>query len=425
MKSTTRRTFLGLAGTGMVAALATKPTSAAPSERVRHALIGAGGRGRAHAQNFSALADCEIVAICDVDPTRRRIFAERLPDSARLAVHEEYRRILDDPEIDTVSIATADHWHTSIALAALAAGKHVYVEKPGSHNIREARILAKAAAASGKCVQFGTQSRSHRSFHDAVAFMRDGGLGKVRIAKAINHQHREPIGRQPECDPPEGVNYDLWLGPAPKRPFTQNRWHYNWHWFWDYGSGDIGNDGIHQIDQARWGLGVDLPKAVVASGTQLYYDDDHETPDTQTVVYEYDNCHLLYEMRLWTDYPLEGHDNGVIFYGDKGRMEFGRQGAKATFADGQQKEFGPPGGMAEHVRNFIDCVKANAPEALNGPIAEGALSATLCHLGNIGMKAARTLHIDPDTGDCKGDAEATGMYAREYRKGYELPEIFG
>ncbi len=417
-----RRNFLDVAGAAALAGLATRRVSAASSERVRHALIGTGGRGRAHAQHFSSFDDCEIVAVCDVDPQRRNIFAERLPNSEGVVVHEDYRRVLDDPDIDTVSIATPDHWHTIIAVAALNAGKHVYVEKPGSHNIREARLLAKGAA-SGKCVQFGAQGRSSNSFREAVAFMRDGGLGKIRMAKAINHQHRKPIGREPDTDPPEGVNYDLWLGPAPRRSFSQNRWHYNWHWFWDYGNGDIANDGIHQIDQARWGLGVGLPNAVVASGGQLYYDDDHETPDTQTVVYEYDDCQLLYEMRLWTDYKLEGHDNGVIFYGDKGRMEFGRGGATAIFIDGEEKFFGHDSDVASHIRNFLDCAKADTPEALQGCIAEGSTSAMLCHLGNIATRVGRKLHIDPKTGDCKNDAEAAAMYAREYREGYELPEL--
>jgi len=241
------------------------------------------------------------------------------------------------------------------------------------------------------------------------------------MAKAINHQHRPPIGREPECDPPEGVNYDLWLGPAPKHAFTQNRWHYNWHWFWDYGSGDLGNDGIHQLDQARWGLGVTIPNAVVASGGQYYYDDDHETPDTQTVIYEYDECQLVFEMRLWTNYKLEGHDNGVVFYGDNGKVEFGREGSKATFLDGQEKVFGPYADMKDHVRNFLDCVKENNPDGLYAPIVEGAISTTLCHLGNIATRVKQRLEINPETWQCANVPEAVELYKREYRKGYELP----
>lgn len=422
MENTTRRTFLGIAGAGALAGMAHSRLSAAvPSERVRHALIGTGNQGKQHAKLFSGFDDCEIVALCDVDPERRQGFAQRLPNTERIAIHEDYRRILDDPEIDSVSIATPDHWHGPIALAALQAGKHVYVEKPCAHNIREVMLLKDAAAASGKCVQHGTQGRSAPAFQAAVSFLREGGLGKVRAAKAINHQMRGPIGREPECDPPEGVNYDLWLGPAPLHPFTKNRWHYNWHWFWDYGGGDMVNDGIHQVDQARWGLGAGIPNAVIASGGQLFYDDDHETPDTQTVIYEYPDCQLVYEMRLWTDYSMEGHDNGVVFYGDKGKLEFGRKGARATFIGGEQKEFGSGPDMTDHVRNFLDCVKANTPEKVNGPISEGAISATLCHLGNIATRVGRKLAIDPETWQCKDDPEAAALYTREYRKGYELP----
>ena len=397
--------------------------SAAPSERVRHALIGTGNQGKRHAQLFSEFEDCDLVAICDVDPVRRNAFAEKLSHLKTLAVYDDYRRIIGDPEIDSVSIATPDHWHTPLALMALKAGKHVYVEKPCSHNIAEAQLLLKAAETTGKCVQHGTQGRAGKALQEAVAFMRDGGIGKVRMAKAINHQHRPPIGREPECDPPEGVNYDLWLGPAPKHAFTQNRWHYNWHWFWDYGSGDIGNDGIHQLDQARWGLGVTIPNAVVASGGQYYYDDDHETPDTQTVIYEYDDCQLVFEMRLWTNYKLEGHDNGVVFYGDNGKVEFGREGSKVTFVDGQEKVFGPYADIKDHFRNFLDCVKANDPSGLNSHIREGATSTTLCHLGNIATRVQRRLVIEPETWQCVNDPEAAALYKREYRKGYELPVV--
>lgn len=423
MNKTNRRDFLGVVGTGMVAGLTATRFSIAqtPGHRIQHAIIGTGGQGRGHAQAFSSFEDCDVVAICDVDPQRRENIGNRLPNSDQVMLDEDYRRILDNPDIDSVSIATPDHWHTPIALAALEAGKHVYVEKPCSHTIHEAKLLAQAAAASGKCVQHGTQGRSSVSIKEGIAFMRSGIIGEVRMAKAINHQHRRPIGRTPVSDPPPGVNYDLWTGPAPAHPFTQNRWHYNWHWFWDYGAGDISNDGIHQIDQARWGLGVEIPKAVVASGGQLYYDDDNETPDTQTVIFEYDKCHLLYEMRLWTEYPLEGHDNGVIFYGDGGRLEIGRRGCEATLLDGEKVNFGPYVSIADHMRNFLDCIKNNTPSALAAQMDDAAVSTALCYLGNIATRVERRLTLDPDTWNCIDDPEALAMYTKEYRQGYELP----
>ncbi len=427
MRASSRRAFLATAGRGVVAGLAlpalsvTAQTSA--TGRVRHAIIGTGNQGKRHAQAFSTFPDCEIVALCDVDPNRRQLVAGKLPNPDRIALVEDFRRVLDDKSIDSVSIATPDHWHTPVALAAIQAGKHVYVEKPCAHNINEARFLAKAAAASGRCVQQGTQGRSSESIKQAVALLRDGVIGKVRLAKAINHQLREPIGREPEASPPEGVNYDLWLGPAPLHPFTKNRWHYNWHWFWDYGCGDIANDGIHQVDQARWGLGVGLPNAVSASGGQLFYDDDHQTPDTQVITFEYDHCYLMYEMRLWTDYPMEGHDNGVVFYGDKGKLEIGRGGCDVFLKGEEKRHIGPYANIEDHFRNFLDCVKAGNPAGLNGGIGEGAVSTTLCHLGNIATRVNRKLRIDPEKGECMDDGEANRLFTREYRQGYELPQI--
>jgi predicted dehydrogenase len=427
MTDLTRRKFIKSTGQGILASTAAftlaKGPSAAPSERVRHAVVGLGGQGRRHAKTFASFEDCDVVAVCDVDPERRDKAVAELPETPKVAQVKDFRKIIDNPEIDTVSVATPDHWHTPVALAALVAGKHVYVEKPCSHNVHEGAVLAQAAKRYGKCVQHGTQSRSGKGIQDAVRFLQEGNLGKVRMAKAINHQLRRPIGRAPESSPPPGVNYDLWLGPAPAHPFTENRWHYNWHWFWDYGTGDIGNDGVHQVDQARWGLGVGLPLAVTASGGQLFYDDDHQTPDTQMVTFEYEDKYLVYEMRLWTDYKMDGHDNGTIFYGDKGTLEIGRKGCEVTFVGEPKKQVGGGQDFNGNIRNFLDCVKANDPSGLNAPISEGAISASLSHLGNVATRVGRKLCFDETNLTCKGDEEATRLLSREYREGYELPEI--
>ncbi len=388
---------------------------AAPSERVRIAVIGVGGQGSNHAEWWADMDDCELVAVCDVDPKRRNKVAKETKSKPV----DDFRRILDDPTIDAVSIATPDHWHTPVALAALVAGKHVYVEKPCCHNIREGQLLVKAAKQFGKCVQHGTQYRGDSDAIEGIRRMREGIIGEVFMAKAINHQRRGKIGRAPVTDPPPGVNYDLWLGPAPKHPFTKNRWHYKWHWFWDYGTGDMGNDGIHQVDVARWGLGVGFPKAASVSGGQLWYDDDHETPDTQTVVFEYDKCHLIYEMRLWTPYKLEGHDNGNVFYGTKGRMEIGRDGCHVIVGGDRKRIKGErsPGIR----RNFIDCVKANDPSKLLAPIEEGFASAALCHIGNIGVRlGGARLEYDSQNHRFINNPEANKYLTRKYRKGYEL-----
>lgn len=425
MTDWTRRRFIKTAGAGIAASaspfiMTSGEARVAPSERVRHAVIGAGGQGRSHCRGFADIKECELVAVCDVDPERRARAVKGLPNSNKIAQYQDYRRIVDDKTIDTISIATPDHWHTPVALAAIVAGKHVYVEKPCSHNIIEGHLLTDAAKKYRKCVQHGTQKRSSSDVKAAVQFMREGGLGKVRMAKAINHQLRGPIGREPESDPPPGVNYDLWLGPAPKRPFTKNRWHYNWHWFWDYGTGDMGNDGIHQVDIARWGLGVGYPNVLTASGGQLFYNDDHETPDTQIVTFEYDNCYLMYEMRLWTRYKLEGHDNGDIFYGDKGKLEVGRGGCVVKLTGKEDKRIKGAGGEGI-MQNFIDAVKADDPSMLDAPIEEGAISAALCHLGNITTRlGCGQLKYDPVKRIVPGNAEATALLGRKYRAGYEL-----
>lgn len=423
MGSQSRREFIRTSAALTAAAAMGGAHAATPKERVRHAVIGTGGQGQNHARLFDDLDNCEVVGLCDVDPKRLEEARGRVGKNNEVRMSTDFREILADESIDSVSIATCDHWHTPVALFALKAGKHVYVEKPCSHNVREGFILDAAAKKTGKCVQHGTQSRSSEGIQAAVEYMRAGKLGKVRAAKAINHQFRGPIGRAPESTPPEGVNYDLWTGPAPLHPFTENRWHYNWHWFWDYGCGDIANDGVHQIDVARWGLGVGYPKRIVASGGQWFYDDDHETPDMQMVTYEYDECCLIYEMRLWTDYALEGHENGNVFYGDNGRLDIGREGCIVTLKGERPEKLGGGADTGKHMQNFINAVAANDPMLLNAPVSEGAISAALCHLGNVSTRVGRPLEFDAAEIKCTGDRDATKLLSREYRRGYELPEV--
>ena len=417
----TRRDALKVGAAGAAVAWSIGGRAGASDAPLRHAVIGTGGMGRNHLRGFGEAPDCVLVAASDVDPERRKQVSELLQGKADVAFYPDFRELLADPDIDSVSIATPDHWHTPVALHALLAGKHVYVEKPCSHNIHEAFVLERVARETGLCVQHGTQHRSGAGPKDAVKFMREGGLGKVRMAKAINHQLRGPIGREPDAETPPGVDYDMWLGPAPVRPFSKNRWHYNWHWHWDYGTGDAGNDGVHQIDMMRWGMGVDLPARVTSVGGQLFYDDDHETPDTQTAIFEYGDVYLMYEMRLWTDYKMEGHDNGVVFYGDKGKLEVGRNGCDVTLIGEERKNIGGPHDFTENVRNFIACARAGTPENLNAPIAEGAKSTILCHLANIGTRVGRPLTLNADGTQAEGDDVANSLFTRNYREGYGLP----
>lgn len=394
------------------------------------AVVGMNGRGRALSGSFHDVAGVRVVALCDVDGNVLDREVKKLKDRGEnVNTYTDYRRMLEDKSIDAVAVATPDHWHVPVAAFCVIAGKDVYVEKPLSHTISEGRLLVNMARKYGRIVQHGTQSRSAKGLMDAIEYLRSGELGKIRMAKAINSQLRPPISRVPDSETPANVNYDLWLGPAPKRPFNRNRFHYNWHWFWDYGTGDTGNDGIHQIDIARWGLGVELPKAVSCSGGQLFYDDDHQTPDTQIATFEYDQVYLMYEMRLWTPYEHEGHDNGNIFYGDNGKMSIGRKGWQVTFKDGSQ---GPGGGRGDdsHAENFIKAVRSRKVSDLNADVEAGHHSAILCHLANIAMRVGQRLKFDSkqerfvDSAEARLPAAKANAYlTKKYREGYELPSL--
>jgi len=419
MKSMNRRNFVNsTTAFGALSALSYSRVLGA-NERINVAVIGVHGRGRNHIKSFDSIKGVSVVALCDVD--KNVLDLESANFAKPVVKYGDYRELVQDKEIDVISIASPDHWHVPMAAHAILAGKDVYIEKPLSHTIEEGRYLADLAKREKKIVQHGTQAKSLQSCRNAVRYMQSGELGKIRLAKAINHQLRKPIGREPDADVPAGVDYDLWLGPAPLRLFTANRFHYNWHWFWDYGCGDIGNDGIHQIDIARWGLEVGFPRAVMSSGGQLFYNDDHETPDTQTAVFEFDDTAIIYEMRLWTDYKLEGHDNGNIFYGDNGTLSMGREGWRVTFKDGSAGPF-EPRGPHNHYENFIEALRNDNPGLLNADVLEGHISSALCHMGNISMRVEQRLEFDADRERFVNSPEANGMLAKAYRKGYELPQ---
>ena len=423
MNKLTRRDFVkSTAAVGAVMAM--------PFSKVRGAnddlcvgVAGIRGRGNGLANEFNDLEGVRIVALCDVDSNVLEQRVKQYKDSNQSVTgYDDYRRMLEDKSIDIIAIATPDHWHVPMAAASIIAGKDVYVEKPMSHTIAEGRLLINLARKHGKMVQHGTQIRSTDGTIEAIEYLKSGKLGKIRMAKAINCQLRGSIGRVAESETPPGVNYDLWLGPAPKRPFNKNRYHYNWHWFWDYGTGDTGNDGIHQIDIARWGLGVEMPNAISCSGGQLFYDDDHQTPDTQVATFEYDDVYLMFEMRLWTPYGLEGHDNGDIFYGDEGTMSIGRNGWQVTFKNGKEGPGGPRGSY-KHAQNFVNAVRSRKASGLYAGVEVGHCSAALCHMANIAMRVGRRLRFDAANERFIDDAEANTYLTKQYRKGYELPTL--
>ena len=309
---------------------ATGASKAAASETVGVAVLGA-GRGASLAHHFATLPDSQVVAICEVDEGRGNKLADAIGEKTgkRPPVVADFRTLLEKTDVDALAIATPDHWHAPATIHACLAGKDVYVEKPASHNVREGRLAIEAARKHQRIVQHGTNLRGALHYEEAWKLLREGVIGKVLMAKAINTQRRGRLEARPDEPTPQGVNYDIWQGAAPERPFNRNRFHGSWHWQWDYGTGDLGNDGVHQVDLGRWALGLKAPKAVSCSGAKLgSRGDAQETPDTLMVTWEYDDFLYVFEQRDFTPYRMPGHrlDNDNVFYGETGFLMIDREG---------------------------------------------------------------------------------------------------
>ncbi len=435
MKTVTRRHFLmASAALAIAKCPAYASTSNGANSRVRVGVVGLKGRGGDHIQGFSQLASnhVELAALCDVDEAvlGKRLDQVEKSTGKKPKTFTDVRKLLEDQSIDVVSFATPNHWHALGTIWACQAGKDVYVEKPCSHNIWEGRKMVEAARKYRRIVQHGTQIRSSPAIQEAVRKLREGVIGEVYMAKGLCYKWRDTIGNAKEEPVPQGVHYDLWTGPARVCPFTRNRFHYNWHWQWDYGSGDIGNQGVHQLDVARWGLGVKLPKKVVSMGGHFMFDDDQETPNTQVCAFEYpgEQKLLTFEVRHWitnTEGGIGVGDSnavGVLFLGSEGHMEIPSYGGYRTFL-GRKREPGPSGDEeGDHYANFIEAVRSRKPETLNAEIEEGHLSSVLAHLANISYRLGRSLKFDPATEKFQGDEEANRLLKREYRSPYVIPE---
>lgn len=415
-------------------ALATKG-SASPNDRVRVAVVGVRGQGRSHIRAYSQVPNVEIAALCDID---ENILDQRLGDVEKTGKkrpdrYVDIRKLLENKEIDAISIATPNHNHTLQTIWGLQAGKHVYVEKPCSHNMFESRqIVAAARKYPKQLVQHGVNARSAEGLKEAVQKLREGVIGDVYLTRGLCYKWRDTIGRAKPEPVPAGVHYDLWLGPAPKREFTKNRFHYNWHWFWDYGNGDFGNQGIHEVDICRWGLGVKYPTKVTAIGGHFMFDDDQETPNVLNVAYEFNEGGkkrmMEFEVRHW----ITNHEAGIgegkgsntvgnTFFGSKGYMAIDGYTKYRTFL-GKEQQPGPArdaGGS--NWGNFIAAVRSGKREDLNNEIEEGAISAVLMHLGNISYRVGRTLHFDADKWQVTGDKEANALFTRNYRAPFAVP----
>jgi predicted dehydrogenase len=391
------------------------------------AIIGVRGRGRALGGVFAKLSDASIEYLVDVDERVIGAAADVVERAGkkRPKAERDMRRVFENKEIDAVVIATPDHWHTPAAILACDAGKDVYLEKPCSHNLREGKLLIDAVRRNKRVVQHGTQARSREITRQAIDYVHSGKIGKVVMAKAWDVQKRDDIGHKPDGPVPAGVDFDTWIGPAPALPFNENRFHYTWHWHWNFGTGDAGNDGAHQIDMARWALGVELPTEVSGSGAKLFFDDDQQTPDTITATFRYPGKMLLFEMRIWNPYAMEGVENGVAVYGGDGLVQIGkwdRQWGYKVF-DSRGKLVTHEQGQGEdeaHIRNFVDCVRSR--KAPNAEIEIGFRSVAHCHLANIVARTGRTARYDAAANTVTDDPAAAKLVGRTYRDHWGRPK---
>jgi predicted dehydrogenase len=428
-----RRMFLQTAAASAAALAVTPPTSADASKKVVIGVIGPGGMGMNHVRLLARRPDVEIAYVCDVDKTRLANAAKEVETASKKAPKAvgDLRAVLDDKAVDAVVIATPDHWHAPASILALDAGKHVYVEKPCSHNIREGRLMADAVKRSGKLLQVGTQSRSGAPVREAMDRLRAGEIGDVLVAKAWNSQLRRSIGRTKPGDPPAHLDYDTWCGPAPLVPYRANMLPGIWRWWYAFGCGDIGNDGVHDIDVAVWGLGATThPSRVTCLGGKYFFDDDQQFPDTQYAVFEYPvdgkpgvNKQLIFEQRIWSPYVQEGYENGAAFYGTKGMLVIGHSIGWKLYGPKNVLIAEKSGGadLPAHHTNFLDAVRGNA-KALNADVTAGHLSAALVHLANIAARTGKVLEFDPRAEKVTNDAAANALVRREYRDHWGTPK---
>lgn len=410
--------------------------SSGANNKITVAVIGTNGRGIAHVQCLTrGLEGVEVAYICDVDDraiAKGIKAAEKRQKTAPKGI-KDFRKLLEDKSVDAVTIATPDHWHAPMAILALAAGKHVYVEKPCSHNPREGELLIEAVSKYKRVCQMGNQRRSFPTMQEAMGHLHDGIIGNVVFAKAWYTNKRGPIGHGKEVPVPEWLDYELWQGPAPRKPFIDNLVHYNWHWRWNWGTGEALNNGTHEVDVARWALGVDWPNRVTSNGGRYYYKDDWETPDTQVITWDYpEGKTITWEGRSCNNYPVEKLDRGVLVFGTKGSALL--ENANYTIYDNERNVLKSANSKAEadptdtvsasgigldqvHIKNFLDCIRTG--QTPNSPIPEGHKSVAMLHLGNIAWRVGRELNCDTSNGHIQNDDSAAALWQRTYEPGWE------
>ena len=427
---------LGIAMTNQLPLPVSRPRTAAigrsPNEKVVVAVFGLNGRGMVHAQNFGTLPNSEVAYLCDVDTAALAKALRAMPSGAARMPKAigDFRRALDDKSVDAVSIAAPDHWHAPMAILALKAGKHVYVEKPCGHNPREGEMLVAAQARYEKQVQQGSQQRSSPRTIDALRMIGEGAIGTPYMVRAWYANTRQSIGHGKPASVPANLDYDLWQGPAERTAYRDNVIHYNWHWFKRWGTGEICNNGTHEIDIARLALGVDYPEHVTSSGGRYHFADDWEFPDTQEVTFEFaDGKRIVWQGQSCNGLKLFDRARGTAIYGTGGSIVLDRDGyvqydvkQKVVKEDIEAKKgngvdlTGDDAATSVHMQNFLDAIRTGAP--LRAPISDASKSVLLCHLGNISQVTGRKIATDSRNGHIIGDAEAMKRWQRSYAPGW-------
>lgn len=436
MSFLSRREFVRKTGANTAAFLASAPSvlkaspfRGSPNDTIQVAVMGIRSRGAAHASTLARLPNVSVAAICDID---ERLFPKVVSAVEKVSgrkprMETDIRKVLENKEIDAITIAAPNHWHALASIWACQAGKHVYVEKPVSYNISEGRKLVEASRKYDRIVQTGTQSRTSPLVQSAMDFLHAGKLGKIYMVKCVVFRPRESLGRKMNSAVPTSVHYDLWVGPAPWQPFNENRFHYNWHWFWATGNGETGNNGPHYTDMARWALQkYEHPKRIQSMGGYDIFDCDQETPNTQMSMMEYaDGTRVQLEVRGLHTNAEDNIRMGLLIYGSEGWMHLGGNQWKTYFGrknePGEQRSDKGNEHAADitqtedgaHFWNFIEAVRSNKREILKADILEGHLSAAMCHLSNIAYRTGRQVVFDSSNECFPGDAEATSFLARE------------
>jgi len=405
------------------------------NDRIRVASMGVNSRGLAVGTNFARQKNCEVIYCCEVDTRAADKFIDAVEkvQNKRPVAAPDFRKALEDKDLDVLIVTAPDHWHAPAAILACQAGKHVYLEKPCSHNPHEGEMVIKAVKKYNRILQMGNQRRSWPNVMAAIGELQAGAIGRPYFAKTWYTNNRPSIGIGKEVEVPSWLNYELWQGPAPRKPYRDNLIHYNWHWFWNWGTGEALNNGTHMVDLARWGLGVDYPVRVSSAGGRYRYQDDWETPDTQVINLEFNNnTAITWEGRSCNGKYIENSSVGVIFYGETGSLliEGGNsykiydlkskvvKDVKNDYSIDARNVSNPAQDLdALHIQNFFDGIRTGAK--VNSDINSGHKSTLLVQLGNIALRSGHTLNIDPINGHIINDKEASKYWSREYEKGWE------